>query len=75
MNAMKCDRCGKYVDGDDTPMIRGWKSETAHRLGNHTIKMDLCNECYEALTEFLSNKEDQTDDENSISIKGDSNND
>jgi hypothetical protein len=54
---MKCDRCGKYVDRDDIPQIRGWVSERAMRVGNSLIRMDLCPECFDALKDFLANGE------------------
>lgn len=59
--AMKCDRCGKYVDGSDIPTIRGWRTETARRVGSPMLKMDLCNECYETLEEFLVKGDEDND--------------
>lgn len=54
MKAHKCDRCGKYVDGDDMPEIRGWGTERDKMIGTPRIIMELCSECYEALQEFLA---------------------
>ena len=59
MDAKKCDRCGKYVDGDDVPQIRGWQSEGAMHVGTQLIKMDLCPECFDALMEFLKGDKDE----------------
>lgn len=66
MKAYKCDRCGKYGDGDDVPEIRGWGSEKAKMIGRPTIIMDLCPECYEALQEFLEKGGKDASDSNDI---------
>lgn len=60
MEATKCDRCGKYVDGDNNPKIMGWEKETdAWSKGTAKIKMDLCPKCFEALEEFLLIKKEE----------------
>lgn len=53
MEAHKCDRCGKYVDGNIMPEIRGWGSERAKVVGTPRISMELCPECFDALKKFL----------------------
>lgn len=49
----KCDRCGKYVDEDVIPAIRGTDDHPTRVHPSHEIKMDLCPECYQSLREFL----------------------
>lgn len=61
MEAMKCDRCGKYIDGGDIPAIRGWRSANARRGDMPTLKMDLCDACYKALEDFLENGNEKKD--------------
>ena len=56
MEAHKCDRCGKYVDGGTMPEIIGWRSQMARTIGVPLIDMELCSECFEALEEFLLHK-------------------
>lgn len=49
--AYKCDRCGRFFDGNSIPLKRyvviGTRLQPAHK------EKDLCKECYEQLNEFL----------------------
>ena len=47
MTVSKCDRCGAYVDREDIPIIRVLDP------GMSGIEMDLCDQCYAKLKEFL----------------------
>lgn len=51
VKAFKCDRCGRFFDGNPIPLGRyiviGTRLQPAHK------EKDLCKECYEKLNEFL----------------------
>ena len=59
--AMKCDRCGKYYDGNELYKIRRYNERMVgicfegHTHIDHSI--DLCDDCLKALIKFLGFKE------------------
>lgn len=50
-NAFKCDRCGKYFDGNTIPLKR--YIVIGNRLQPAYGEKDLCKDCYKSLMEFL----------------------
>ena len=49
----KCDRCGKYVDAQVIPHIRGRVDSNSSMNSKNDVYMDLCPECYMLLRNFL----------------------
>ena len=75
--ALKCDRCGKYYDHNDAMLnilddydddddlsliLTGACLTTASRQYSTVNRLDLCDDCINALIEFLKPVEVCTDD-------------
>lgn len=59
--AMKCDRCGKYYDGNGLYKIRRYDERMVgirfEGCDNIDHSIDLCDDCLKALIKFLGFKE------------------
>jgi hypothetical protein len=70
--ALKCDRCGKYYDLHRPPRIIDYDAVGS----NKDSLLDLCEDCYDALLQFLflKAKEEDTNEQMEASDTDDTDN-